>query len=189
MRDVRGIDWPDAGKSVGERHVPERTLVERLPFTIGLGISSVAHAAAIALALFGGQIFAADPAVDGPVANVAILSVAEYGALISNAPAAAGLEAGHLPAPDPSLESAADQPDGPSESRGSPLLAGLPDAPIPPSGTEPADWAQSWATPVEQAADSPNIARPALRAGHGTGCPRGRGGQAVGSSPRDGGGT
>ena len=163
MRNERGIDWPDAGKPAEGRRVPERTLVERLPFTIGLGISTFAHTAAIALALFGGQIFAADPAVDGPVANVSILSVAEFGALISNAPSAAGLEAGPLPAPDPSLESAADQPDGPSEPRGSPALAGLSDAPAPPTGNDPPDWAQSWAVPVEQAPDSPSITRPPLR--------------------------
>ena len=157
------MEWPDAGKSAGGRRVPERTLAERLPFTIGLGISFLAHAAAISLALFGGQIFAADPAVDGPVANVSILSVAEYGALISNAPAATGPEAGPLTAPDPSLETAADQPDRTSEPRGSPALAGLPDAPAPPTGDEPPDWVQSWAAPVERAPDTPSIARPPLR--------------------------
>ena len=137
--------------------------MERATFSIGLGTSILTHAGAIALALFGGQIFAADPAYDGPVVSVAILSVPEYGALISNVPTGETVDSGSLPAPEPSLDSAADQTVRPAEPRGSPTLAGLPDAPSPPSGNEPPELTQSWPNPVEETPDSPSIARTPLR--------------------------
>ena len=137
--------------------------MERASFSIGLGTSILVHAGAIAFALYGGQIFVADPAFNGPVVSVAILSVPEYGALISDVPTGETVDSGSLPAPEPSLESAAEQTVGPAEPRGSPTLAGLPDAPSPPSGHEPPEWTQSWPNPVEEAPDSPSSARTPLR--------------------------
>ena len=137
--------------------------MERASFSIGLGTSILVHAGAIAFALYGGQIFVADPAFNGPVVSVAILSVPEYGALISDVPTGETVDSGSLPAPEQSLESAAEQTVGPAEPRGSPTLAGLPDAPSPPSGHEPPEWTQSWPNPVEEAPDSPSSARTPLR--------------------------
>ena len=147
----------------GGRNPPERTLVERASFSIGLGSSILVHAGALAFALYGGQIFVADPAFNGPVVSVAILSVPEYGALISDVPTGETVDSGSLPAPEPSLESTADQTVGPAEPRGSPTLAGLPDAPSPPSGHEPPEGTQTWPNPVEEAPDSPSSARTPLR--------------------------
>ena len=147
----------------GGRNPPERTLVERASFSIGLGSSILVHAGAMAFALYGGQIFVADPAFNGPVVSVAILSVPEYGALISDVPTGETVDSGSLPAPEPSLESTADQTVGPAEPRGSPTLAGLPDAPSPPSGHEPPEGTQTWPNPVEEAPDSPSSARTPLR--------------------------
>ncbi len=166
MREDGGISWQDAEASTEREErlrPPQRTIWERSSYPAGLGGSVLAHAVVVSLALFGGQIFRADSAGEGTVASVSILTPAEYGALISNAPAVGDLESEPLPAADLSLEFPGGQPAELAASRGSPTLSELPVEPAAPTGNEPPQWVSSASAPVEQASNQPSIARPPVR--------------------------
>ena len=174
MREDGGISWQDAEASPGPEErlrPPRRTIWERSTFPAGLVGSVVAHALAVTLALFGGQIFRADSAGEGTVASVSILTPAEYGALISDAPAVGNLESEPLPAADPSLQFPLGRPAELDNSRDSPTLSQLPVEPVAPTGNEPPQWVPSGSTPIEQASNQPSITRPPARSAAESGVP------------------
>ncbi len=163
MQDSGGERVPGRGLRAREAERPAPPLAERTSFGIGLSTSAVLHAAFVAVALFGGQIFAADPVEEPPAASVSLLSAAEYGALISAAPGTAAPEPTPNPLPEPSLDSAAEQPDGLPASRGSPSPAGFPEVPLPPRSGESPDAIPAESNPVGDAPGPPSVARPPRR--------------------------
>jgi Meckel syndrome type 1 protein len=83
----------------------------------GLAVSAVAHAALILLAIFGGPIFKADEARAVRMAEVDLISGAEFDAMISSAPEGPRGEAAPLvpPAPGEAAAPEAPAPDAPPE--------------------------------------------------------------------------